>query len=688
MKFVSSVRIRFRWGEVARCCFRLLPLTLLLGSSAFAQQSSQGPVTNPGSEPIEELIISGKRIEQTLPQELGEYGNRVQLIDAEELKKRGINDIAVALQTMVPAMYIQPKAGPFDYVDVSLQGSRSDEILWLVDGVRINNRLYNGTTPLDTLPAAMIERIEVLEGGQGLMYGTQAAAGVINVVTKSFRRESEGQVTIGFDSNDGRHVSGYARGSEGPHEFVVYGSSDDADGYQPFASEDYEPSSTDRTRSYDVQTMGAKYGFDLGDAVRLSLGYQHTNAELDYPQATNVSSYFNQREEGIANAKIDWAVSDTLGFFVKAYHHFWDTEIFRIHNSIGNPGELISIADGTYWGYKDYGVNALARFVPDSGGLEYYFGVDHQNFSGRDDVLMIADKTETVNAVFFQVRSGQTRFDKLRLAAGVRYNSPKEGQDITVWNMSGTYDLTDSLSMKASVGTAYTLPDAEQLFNIDPCCSRGNPALSAEESTNLNISIGSRDLAGVTGFGWELIAFARNVDNLISGVDDGTGTGTFVYENTDGTSEIRGWTALVHGALGESWSGNLSYTYTDAKLGDSDLQVDSVPKNTAKFLLNYNPAEYPVGASLSLIRRGDIYQTLSSGLGRQPLGSATTANLSGYLQFGVEQNHRLTVRFQNVTDTEFVSRLQREFTDDTGSPYAARLLGLPRTYSVSYDYSF
>ena len=85
-----------------------------------------------------------------------------------------------------PGSFWRPKSGPFDYVTASLQGSRTNEILWLVDGVRISNRLYNGTTPLDTIPAHMVERIEVLEGGQGLFYGTQAVAGVVNVVTKAF----------------------------------------------------------------------------------------------------------------------------------------------------------------------------------------------------------------------------------------------------------------------------------------------------------------------------------------------------------------------------------------------------------------------------------------------------------------------------------------------------------------------
>ena len=61
-----------------------------------------------------------------------------------------------------------------------------------MDGVRINNRLYGGTTPLDTLPAAMMERIEVLEGPQSLFYGTQGIAGAINIVTKDFSEHPDG----------------------------------------------------------------------------------------------------------------------------------------------------------------------------------------------------------------------------------------------------------------------------------------------------------------------------------------------------------------------------------------------------------------------------------------------------------------------------------------------------------------
>ncbi len=103
--------------------------------------------------------------------------SRVTVVTAEDI------DLGQTLQYSVPGLCLNMTGGQFSYADVSLQGGRPGDVLWLVDGVRVNNRLGSGTMPLDTLPACMIERIEVLEGAQGLFCGTQAISGVINVIT-------------------------------------------------------------------------------------------------------------------------------------------------------------------------------------------------------------------------------------------------------------------------------------------------------------------------------------------------------------------------------------------------------------------------------------------------------------------------------------------------------------------------
>src|SRR5690606_14886769 len=151
------------------------------------------------------------------------------------------------------------------------QGSRlarygPSDVLWLVDGVRLNNRLYSSTLS-DTLPSNMVERIEVLKGGESLFYGTNAAGGVINIVSRDFSDTFGGDVSVGGDTHRSHSVAGMVRGKAGPGNFVLFASQDESEGYRLWSRT--EPSATDRRQSYDVFNVGAKYGWDLTPDLRL-----------------------------------------------------------------------------------------------------------------------------------------------------------------------------------------------------------------------------------------------------------------------------------------------------------------------------------------------------------------------------------------------------------------------------------
>src|SRR5688572_2598687 len=139
--------------------------TALLGASpVWAQDEAEDETAD---EPI---VVLGQRLEESQPEEIEKYGSRLETVDGETIDQAGFVDTGQALQMLVPGLYVAPKSGAFDYVNVSLLGSRTKDLLFLVDGVRISNRLYASTTPLDSIPASMVERIEVLKGGQGLYY--------------------------------------------------------------------------------------------------------------------------------------------------------------------------------------------------------------------------------------------------------------------------------------------------------------------------------------------------------------------------------------------------------------------------------------------------------------------------------------------------------------------------------------
>lgn len=638
-------------------------------------------------ESLEEVLVTARSIEDTLPLELARYGHDVNVVSAAQIAAAGYVDVSSALQYEVPGLFVSPGSGPYDYVDVSLQGSRTGDVLWLVDGVRINNRIFNDTSP-DALPANMVERIEVLKGGESLFYGTQGVAGAINLVTRAFADEPGGHVAVSYDSNDAYHISGFGRGAVGDHKFVVYASKDEGDGYRQY--DQYQPSATDRDRSYNVTNTGLKYGYDFGERARFDFLWHHTDATLDFNSAALTKRGYNDRDEDIFTAKLAYEATETVELSFKAYLHDWDTTYANIQNSPITFEEVVIYPPGTYWGYKDYGATALAKFTP-AGKLEYHVGYDYQNYKGRDDVFPIAGETETVNAVFGHIRTAKDAIKDADLAAGVRYNQGTGGKDATVWNVSGRYNIiSSSLYVQSVVATAFLLPSAEQLYYVgNPGDDDyvGNPDLQPEESRNLNLSIGGNIALASRALAWQVTGFARDIDNLIDVGYDDPAYPNGRYENVAGTVEVRGAEASLTAPLGNAFSVNTSYTYTESRDEGSDLQRARTPVSFAKATLRFAPPQGRVEASAGLNWVGDVYQSVT-GFGRRNFGNYTTVNLAGRVFLDQARHHRLGTSIQNVFDEEYATRLSQVQRDDGTGATLVQRLGVPQTFSLSYTYDF
>ena len=653
----------------------------VLGCSAAVAQST--------AEPPDELYVIGQRLEETTPQLLGEFGNRLEMLTAEQLKVAGFNDLSQALQMQVPGLYVAPKNGPFDYINCSLQGSRCEDVLWLVDGVRTANRLYNTTSPLDTLPASMVERVEVLYGGQGIFYGTQSTAGVVNVVTKSFSGEPTGSLGIGFDEYDGAHVNADYRTAFGEHQLVLFASRDESDGFQPFPDEAYQPSGTDRDRGYDALTFGAKYAYDFTDASRLTLLYQRTDNELEFGRPYWSAYGANERLDDWITAKWDFAASAAIDLYVKAYWHDWDTEFTEIYNDIGPGGTLTGTqsvdSDHLFWGFEDYGVTAVAEFRP-GGSFEYSAGYDYQRFWGEDEVWLIEDKTETVQAIYGQVRTAESFLPNTNLAFGARYNTLSGEADHTVWNFSGQHDLSASLYVRGQVGTSFRLPDAEELYLRD-CCEVGNPNLEPEEGANVELGIGGTANAA-QGLSWQFVVFSREVENLIQIDFDNPAFPDGRFENFAAAVESNGWEFAVTATLTPQMAVSLDYTSTDAELAGTGTQVQDIPESLLKLGWNYRGMRRPLEINASVLNVGAVHDVVGGGVGRVEHGKYTVVDVGAAYYLDTERRHRIGARLENALDEDYATSIGRGRRDVDSSSYGYRNLGAPRTLHASYRYSF
>ena len=640
------------------------------------------------------------QLEEGLASELANYGSRVDIVTEEQIKNGGFVDASQVLQMQVPGLYVAPKNGPFDYVQASLLGGRRTDIIWLVDGVRISNRLYTTTTPLDTIPASMIEKIEVLKGGQSLFYGTSAVSGAINIVTKGFSDELKGSFGAGAGTDEERHIDGYTSGSVGEHHFVVFASHDEAEGFQPFRDQDYQPSGTDRNRGYDVTNFGAKYGYEFTPSTKLSVNYQHTDAVLDFANAYETYTSFNDRDEDILSAKLDWELGDQFDFFAKAYYHWWDTRFTDIRNTEPPSGTLNISSDREFWGFEDYGINLLGQYKVND-DITVLGGVDYQNYTGEDQVFLIAQQTEDVIAPFAQVRWDLDVLSGLKLAAGVRYNKPSGDSDTTVWNVSGDLAINDYLYVRGQAGTAFRLPDAYELYVVDPCCEQGNPNLKGEESTNFEAAIGGHG----GRVSWELTAFHRKLEDVIEIItvadtrpagspgnyacSDDPVNGCFdTFDNNGTPVEVNGAEFTATMQFTDELSGTADWTHTESEFEGGGGQLGNIPEDIAKVLVDWAPTNLPVGGGVSATWVGDLAANAPSSLGRVDFGDYVLVDLNARWYLDKDRKHRLGLRVENLLDEEYLSSLGRGFVDVTGTPYLANNLGRERSYHVNYTFDF
>jgi outer membrane cobalamin receptor len=668
------------WGA---CSLSALAIASLWPAARAYAQTSEGTA-------VSEVQVTARTLEVTLPEKLAETGVKVDVIQSRQIRDLGYVDVGSALQALAPSLFVLPKNGPFDYVDLSLLGSRTEDILWMVDGVRINNRLYAGTTPLDTMPAGMVDRLEVLDSGQSLFYGTQAMAGAVNIVTKPFSKTLTGMVSGQVDSNSGRHLEGNVADGFALGQVVAYASADTSEGYKAFRDQDYQRSSTHRKRGYDVYTEGLKYGLDVNDRLRVSATYQRSDGDLDFALPFRVARDVNSRHEDLASGKLDYQVNDRLGFFVKAYWHNWATTYDTFYNDLASPGTLDKLYDGAFWGFWDYGVNALGK-ADVAKGVEAYFGYDYQSYGGRDEVLVIDQHDETTHAVFGQLRLTPDLIPGLNLAGGFRYNAPSQGQSATIWNVSGKYQGPGGLYVKGEAGTNFRLPTAEELFANDPIDERGNPRLKPERSIGGDLSIGWRfNMAGHRA-GIEVTGFARDITDLIDFDTFDAVTQQDVFGNVSGTVRVRGGQVTADATATDSLSASLAYSANEAK-ADGGPQLDRVPRSLFKAGLDWHPADRPFGASVNVVYTGRATRSISGN--SVGYGNYTVVDLSGrwFLDAGRHQQLNLSVR--NLFDQRYglpargCADTPADGPYDCSLPYVYVNLGMPRTFALSSTYKF
>jgi outer membrane receptor protein involved in Fe transport len=184
-------------------------LGLGMGAGALAVGFAPGALAQDASsadEPLEEIVTTGSRIKRA---DL-DSASPVTVLDREDIMAQGITDVGNLIQRM-PSMSGTPLGTTTNNgnnstgtVQIDLRGMGVDRTVSLVNGKRtVDGGDYT------TIPSIMIERVEILKDGASAVYGADAVAGVVNIIT---RKDFEGvnidvQNADWFDTDNGAQQS-------------------------------------------------------------------------------------------------------------------------------------------------------------------------------------------------------------------------------------------------------------------------------------------------------------------------------------------------------------------------------------------------------------------------------------------------------------------------------------------------
>ncbi len=228
---------------------RLL-LAILVALSAGSARAQSAPAED-SADTLDTVVVTGTRVTDRT---VAESTSPIDVITPEVLQSTGTNELATALARALPSLNF-PRLAISDGSDAvrpaQLRGLSPDHVLVLVNGkryhtgalVNVNGTQGRSSSPVDlnTIPIAAIERVEVLRDGASAQYGSDAIAGVINIVLKRDAQGGEVGVRYGQASaGDGHQIelagdTGFAFGDDGSvHLAAQVGDQKNTDRARPF----------------------------------------------------------------------------------------------------------------------------------------------------------------------------------------------------------------------------------------------------------------------------------------------------------------------------------------------------------------------------------------------------------------------------------------------------------------------
>ncbi|MDG2045825.1 MAG: TonB-dependent receptor, partial [Halioglobus sp.] len=426
---------------------------------------------------IEDVLITGTLTPQRV------LTSSVSVLDSQQIRALNKTTVADLLKTL-PGLLVEEQGGPGGLTAVSIRGGESNFTLVLVDGIAVNDPTNSrgGSFDFANLNPNMVDRIEVVRGAQSAIYGSDALAGAINIITRKPAQGHNQEAYVELGEYDYYEVGLSAQGVLGALDYTLeLATRDDGEpvpqsdrennnanlrlGWQPVAGHDinigYRYLDGDR-KSYPEQSGGPQYAlFDEQDKS------DYTQKIIYLGWAAQMSSAWRTALTANRFAAEDRYQSPGISPYVEVPPNSADTDFTRDHLQWVNS---LQLAQG-------YSVRAGADYRHEDGYskgfLEYFGNKNPTDFElERDTFSYFAGITASP-------------MDALLLQGSLRYDKPEDFASETSFQAGLQYALGPGVAVSANWGEAYKLPSFFALGHA----LVGNPDLKPEQGESWDFGI-------------------------------------------------------------------------------------------------------------------------------------------------------------------------------------------------------
>ncbi len=554
-----------------------LAAAVIFSSTLFAQQDSSS---------LDEIIVTATKTQLKQSQ----TGKVVTVINQQTIE-RNIGKTIPEILNYQAGLYIGGSANHLgSNQDYYLRGAATSNTLILIDGVPVNDpSSISNYFDLNSINTAQVERIEILKGAQSTLWGSNAVAGVINIITKK---------------GGTKKVA--------PNALLSYGS------YQTWQAQTGVSGSVEKF-NYNIQYgytnskgFSSAYdsignnGFDddrfVRNTIQANLDYQITD-KFSVRYLGAFSKYVNGLDAGAFTDDKDFEGTNSnlmnsivLNYKAKGYS-------LNFTNSIINARRLLkddSTDVGGFAKYQDaeYKGNSLVSELYGNVNLGKQFsllaGLQYQTQHTSQYYFSIssfgpykAELGDTAKSNNFAAYASVNMLNKngFNAEAGIRFNNHNIYGNNTTFSFNPSYNIDENTRLFINISSAFKMPSLYQLYS-----EYGNKNLQPEKS--INYEIGVQTFSNEKKNSFRLVAFKRDIkDVTVFYTDPNTYMSQYINRDEQHDYGFEFESNIAVGKIG-NWINNA--TYVDGEGSDGVVKTKNLyrrPNFTFNSILNIEPVK-------------------------------------------------------------------------------------------------